>query len=286
MNSGLVDFSDGIADLVDSISLSVIRVNGRGHSSGYAVRPGYAVTSALAVPRGDRTGVSVQYPDGSEGQARVEGVDRRYDLALLSLPKGLPVPAFSEAPRTGSTVFAIGRPGRVIRAAFGIVSARTERFSLPSGPELSPYIEVDGSLPDGFGGGPLMDARGAVVGMNSPYPRGSGMTVPSTLLDGLVSAILEGKTPVQAYLGVNTMPVPNPDGDGTLLLVVEVEKGSPADSGGIRLGDVILGIGGKNVASPSDLAGILASVPPEGPIALDLLRAGEPLRLSLEPGRC
>jgi serine protease Do len=162
---------DGAAGLVDRLRPSVVRIRGRGPSGGAGIvwRPG-AVLTNLHVVAGARGAPLVPGADGLRRQARVVATSRPLDLALLALPAdGLPPAPIGESARlrVGELVFALGHPwGQPWAVSAGIVSGLGP-VRLPGRAGPGAYVRSDVRLAPGCSGGPLVDARGEVVGVNT-----------------------------------------------------------------------------------------------------------------------
>lgn len=284
------EISNDIAGLVAGLDNHVYGIrSGRSRGSAFSPEAGFLVTAAHNVL--ERGPVSVFNNEGEESHAELVGMDRRLDLALLEFEAASATPDFSadDDLSVGNLVFPLGRPGRTVRAAFGMVSALGGEWRLPHGGRLSRYIETDGSLPQGFSGGPLMDAAGKVAGMNSSRPRGSGMTIPMEDIHRTIQRIRNEGDVRTAYLGVNTMPVPlgksGDSGQSSALIITEVEAGSPADGADLRQGDVIIRIADTAVADIGDLMSILSSGISGQEAVISILRAGEPMDITITPSQ-
>jgi S1-C subfamily serine protease len=303
MANPLIDLSAALADLVKGAEGFVVRVEAgrRMPSTGILWnREGVVVTAAHTVRREEE--IAVTMPDGNEVEAALAGRDGGTDLAVLRLgPKvqeaagpagpgeeaagpGWEGPRFAagDTVRVGHLVFALGRPGRSLRATGGIVSAFGESWRTPSGGTVDFYLETDASLPAGFSGGPLLNAAGEVLGMNtSTVPRGVGTTIPVSTIQRIADSILSHGRVRRAYLGVNTYPVPLPEvvrreeDQPAGLLVTEVEAGSPADQAGLYLGDVLLAIDGAALQDLEDLMAALSEDRAGRSVTIRLLRGGK-----------
>ena len=209
----LQDISENLGKLIANLTPHIVRIRTqRRTATGFTLEPGRIVTAAHTLRKGGD--IAVVTDGGEEKPARLAGRDFRYDLALLEVSDTPDPPPFADAAdvTVGHLVFPLGRPGRSLRAAFGMVSVVAAGHRLPGGGELSTYIETDGNLPGGFSGGPLMDAAGRILGMNTSVPRGMGMTVPVDDLKASAARIGESGDLRRGYLGINTVPVPLTEG--------------------------------------------------------------------------
>jgi serine protease Do len=252
---------------------------GRGAAGGSGLvwtADGTVVTNAHVV-RGDRA--AVHTADGRRLDARVVRRDDARDLAELRVgARDLAAADVgdSDALRPGEVVLALGHPLGVPNAlSMGIVhSVGPHPTRLPG--DRRRWVQADVRLAPGNSGGPLADARGRVVGVNSMIVAGLALAVPSRA----VARFLAGAA-ARPRLGVTTRPaaVRGPDGAPALgLAVVHVAPGGSADDAGLRLGDVLVGAAGRAFVHPGELAALVADAAVGDRVALDVLRAGRPHR--------
>jgi len=248
--------------------------------SGFIVAPdGYVVTNFHVVRDGGE--IVVRLADHRELKARVAGSDAKTDIALLKIDAtDLPTLAFGDSDRlpVGAPVMAVGNPfGLEQTVTTGIVSAK-ERF-IGSGP-YDDFIQTDASINPGNSGGPLVDAQGALVGINTAIFSqsggwiGIGFATPVNLAkDVLVQLRAAGKV-TRGYLGVAAAPVPA-DAPGAPAsaagaLVADVVPGSPAASAGIKPGDIISAFQGHRIQNPRNLTRRVGATPPGTRVTLEL----------------
>jgi S1-C subfamily serine protease len=282
--------SDHLASLVERTAPSVVRVDGRRFpASGLAWSEDLVLTTAHAVERDASLSVTME---GDPLPATLVGRDPGTDLALLRV-EGKLVPARTgdgEGLKVGHLVLALGRPGRTVRARLGVVSALGGEVRLPGGGRLERYLESDVDPRRGFSGGPLVGTGGEVLGVNTgALLRGTLVTVSTVTLRRVVEGILSGRNQ-RGYLGIGSMPVRLPAhlveraGAPTGLLVTAVEPGSPAETAGLSLGDVILSLDGVAVGDLSDLLAFLAEDRAGKVIAARVLRGGAVQELTVTVG--
>jgi serine protease Do len=246
---------------------------------------GYIVTNFHVVRGADA--IVVRLADQSEHRARLVGSDARTDLALLKIEgRGLPALPFGDSDRleVGEPVMAIGNPfGLEQTVTTGIVSAK-ERF-IGSGP-YDDFIQTDASVNPGNSGGPLVDSRGTLVGINTAIfsqtggSVGIGFAIPVNVAKDVLRQLGDRGTVVRGYLGVAVTPVTPetreaarlPDARGAL--VAEVVPGSAAASAGVKPGDVIVRFQGEDVADPRELTRRVAATPPGTTVKLEVARPG------------
>jgi serine protease Do len=181
----------------------------------------------------------------------------------------------SDALRVGELVFAVGNPLGVSGA---LTAGIVHTMGLTEMADGRPWVQADIRLAPGNSGGPLADAQGRVIGINSMIVGGLALAVPSRVVERFLHRREE-----RPYLGVTTRPVFGmPGGRHFLgLLVLEVASGSPAEAAGMALGDVLIGVAGDVFSAPADLAGVLENVVPGEALALELTRGGKHLSLTV-----
>jgi serine protease Do len=252
--------------------------------SGFVVSAdGYVVTNVHVV-RG-ASAIVVRLADHSEHEATVVGSDPRTDIALLKIQaSGLPTLPFGDSDQlqVGEPVMAIGNPfGLEQTVTTGIVSAK-ERF-IGAGP-YDDFIQTDASINPGNSGGPLVDARGALVGINTAIfsqgggSVGIGFAIPVSIAKQVLPQLRATGTVVRGYLGVAVAPV-TPDARRSLnlppqrgALVVQVVPRSPAAGAGIGEGDVITAFQDAPIQSPNELTRRVGGTPPGTKVALRVAR--------------
>jgi len=186
-SSTLVELSSQLAAAIEIAGNSVVAIHARRRipSSGIVWRDGVIVSASHTVRRDDEMPVTL--PNGDSTVATVAGRDPATDLIALRIKgaKSHVAPrADSSSLRVGSLVLAVGRPGRNVSASFGIISAVGEGWRSWQGARIDRVFRLDLSVYDGFSGGPLVDASGAVLGLNnSALARGTPMALPAKAVD-------------------------------------------------------------------------------------------------------
>jgi serine protease Do len=257
---------------------------------------GYVVTNNHVVASGGD--IVVRLSRGTEHAARVVGTDPATDLALLKIEAAtlavLPL-GDSDRLQVGEPVMAIGNPfGLDQTVTTGIVSAK-ERF-IGSGP-YDEFVQTDASINPGNSGGPLLDSRGAVVGINSAIfsqsggSIGIGFAIPINLAKTVLLQLRDRGAVVRGYLGVAVRPL-TPEAAETAglkdqkgVLIENVVEGSPAEKAGIQKGDVIVAVNDTAVAAPQELTRRIVGTAPGTRVQISLIRKGKPLQLPVELGR-
>jgi S1-C subfamily serine protease len=253
---------------------------------------GLIVTASHTVETDDHAKVGLA--DGRTVSATLVGRDPTTDIAVLRVDAtGLSVPAWDEAARAraGQLVVSLGRPGRTIRAALGMLGAVADAWQAPTGGRFDRYLQIDSTTPRGFSGGALVAADGRMLGMNtSRLLRGATLAVPGSTLRRVVDALLTHGRIRRGYLGIGAHPVRLPAGfrqqlgQDAGLLVVSVEPSSPAESAGFYIGDVIVGVNDASVRGLRDLAGALTEDRIGAQVTARILRAGAAHNLPIVVG--
>ncbi len=259
----------------------------RGQGSGFIISAdGTILTNAHVVK--DASEVTVKLTDRREYKAKVLGVDPKTDIAVLKIDaKNLPVATLGKTSdlKTGEWVLAIGSPfGFENTVTAGVVSAKNR--SLPSDSSV-PFIQTDVAVNPGNSGGPLFNARGEVVGINSQIYSGTGgyqgvsFAIPIDLATKIKDKIVAHGKVEHARLGVGIQEVNQTLADSFKLdspegaLVSNVEKGSPADKAGLEPGDVIRKVDGQRVVGAGDLPAAIGMASPGDNVKLEVWRKGE-----------
>ncbi|NMM76635.1 DegQ family serine endoprotease [Acidovorax sp. SRB_24] len=268
----------------------------RGEGSGFILSPdGVILTNAHVVD--GATNVSVKLTDRREFQAKVLGTDPRTDVAVLKIDaKNLPVVKLGSTSdlRVGEWVLAIGSPfGFENSVTAGVVSAKGR--SLPDD-GFVPFLQTDVAVNPGNSGGPLFNARGEVVGINSQiYSRSGGyqgvsFAIPIEVASRVKDQILATGQASHAQLGVSVQEVNQAFADSFKLdkpegaLVASVEPGSPAAKAGLEPGDVIRRLDGKPIVASGDLPALIGQALPGQKVQLDIWRQGQGKQLTATLG--
>jgi Do/DeqQ family serine protease len=259
-------------------------------------KDGYILTNNHVVEGADEVRVSMV--SGREYPAKVVGVDPGTDVAVLRIDASdLPVAVLADSTqlRVGDLAFAIGNPFGVGQTVtMGIVSA-TERtgFGIT---EYEEFIQTDAAVNPGNSGGPLVDANGRVIGINTAILsrsggyQGIGFAVPINLARFTMEQIIKNGRVIRGYLGIYLQPL-TPDLARALntsetggAVVGGLSRRSPADQAGVRPGDVIVGVNGTKVAAPPELRLAIAQLSPGSTAQLEIVRAGKHLAVPVKVG--
>jgi S1-C subfamily serine protease len=293
--STLVALSNELADAVELVGRSTVAIHARRRipSSGIVWRPGVVVAASHTIRRDED--ISLTLPDGKTVAASLAGRDPGTDIAVLRLPESAASTAVAtlapdDALRVGALVVAVGRPGDSVTASLGAISAIGGEWRTWQGGRVDRFVRLDLAIYDGFSGGPLADAAGRVLGVNtSGLTRSAPIAIPVTTVNRVADELLAKGHVHRGYAGVAVQPVAVPERlvrehglpADTALLVVAVEQSGPADHAGILIGDMLIAVGGEALRDPTDL---LAALSGPGPIEIRLVRGGAPLTVSLTPG--
>jgi S1-C subfamily serine protease len=292
----LTALSDAMADAVARAGAATVLVNARRRfpASGIAYSSDLVLTADHVVERDDD--ISVILPDGSEISAVIAGRDAGSDLALLRLARSsaaVAEPAAQDA-RVGQFVLALGRPtSEGIQASLGIVSAIGGPVRTGRGGLLDRYLRTDATPYPGFSGGPLIDSAGRVVGVNtSGLARGASLAIPVSLAWQVAQSLAAHGSVRRGFLGVRSQPVAvsatqqNALGrqQDSGLLLVGVEENSPAEAGGLLVGDIVVAIAGKPVADPDELLASLVGEVVGKATPIQVLRGGQPTAITVTIG--
>jgi serine protease Do len=256
---------------------------------------GYVLTNAHVVNEADE--VIVKLTDKREFKAKIIGSDRRADVALLKIEaSGLPKVTLGDPNllKVGEWVVAIGSPfGLENTVTAGIVSAKGR--ALPQ-ENYVPFIQTDVAINPGNSGGPLFNMKGEVVGINSQiFSRSGGymglsFAIPIDVALDVQNQLKAGGKVSRGWLGIGIQEITKELAESFGMkntngaLVTGVEKGSPAEKGGLDAGDVILRFDGKPIASSSDLPRIVGATKPGKEVTMEVLRKGATRNLALKVG--
>ncbi|MBL8595839.1 MAG: Do family serine endopeptidase, partial [Devosia sp.] len=265
--------------------------------SGFAISAdGYIVTNNHVVENADK--VTVVFEDGKEMTAKVIGTDAKTDLAVVKVDgvTDLPFVKLSETEvRVGEWVVAVGNPfglGGTVTA--GIVSARGRDIA---GSAYGDFLQIDAAVNTGNSGGPDFNMQGEVVGVNTAIfsPNGGNVgiafAIPASVVKQVTGQLIENGTVTRGFLGVGIQDVTSDIADSVGLkaaagaLVTEPTKDSPADKAGVKSGDVITAVDGKEVSNALDLSRTIAGKNPGTAVELSVWRDGKEQKISVTLGK-
>ncbi len=292
----LVVFSNAMADAVAKAGNATVMVDARRRlpASGIVFQSDLILTADHVVEREED--LRIVLPDGSRRSASLLGRDAGTDLAVLRLDRPAPQTAepAAQAARIGQLALALGRPSPDgIQASLGVVSAIGGPVRTGRGGLLENYLRTDTIPYPGFSGGPLIDASGAVLGLNtSGLSRGMSLTIPASLAWSVAQSLAENGSVKRGYLGIRSQPVAIQAAQQQSLgreqdhglLIVWVEDGSPAAQGGLLVGDILVALNGQTIGDPDELLATLVGRLVGQPASLEVLRGGQPQTLSVMVG--
>ena len=255
--------------------------------SGYIVTNYHVIKHALA----EKGKITVIFNSGQETQAKIVGADSRSDLALLKVTTLTPLPYLkwgdSSKERVGNWVLAIGNPyGLGGTVTSGIVSTtKRDLAKMEDTTHVDTWIQTDAPVNQGSSGGPLLNIKGEVIGINTAIftPTGGNIgiafAIPSTLAKGITEQLKQNGHIQRGWIGVIMgMPLSNetaksvglPEAKGSL--VSDIIPGSPADKAGLKPGDIILKVSDIAVKNPNHLREIVSKLKPGETISINIWR--------------
>ncbi len=262
--------SDSMAAAVEEGGKSTVTVNARRKfpASGVVIDKDLVITASHVVEFDDR--IEVTLANGETSKAKLLGRDSNSDLALLQLDKatGATASKVNEAAKVGEIALALGRPSENgIQASMGIVSAKLGPMQLRHGGFMEGHIRTDAIPYPGFSGGPLVNAEGKVIGINtSGIGRGRSVTIPAEKAWKIAEALKEHGSVKRGFLGVRGQIVELPEDSQKLLgreqasgiLIVELEDGSPSANSDLKVSDIAVGFNGQPVENHEALMALLS----------------------------
>jgi serine protease Do len=279
----------------------------RGLGSGVIVSPsGYILTNNHVVDKA--TELKVALSDGRDFTAKVIGTDPQTDVAVVKIDAtSLPTLSFanSDNARVGDLCFAIGNPfGQDHTVTMGIVSAKGRNNLRENTVQLQNFIQTDASINPGNSGGALINAHGELIGMNTMILTGGGaafggeagnvgigFAVPSNMARQVLDQLVKNGKVSRGYMGVSLQAL-TPDlaqqfglKNDHGAIVGDVTPGKPGEKAGLKSGDVIVKIDGEEVKDSNDLTMKVTSHAPGSTVALDVIRDGKPMKISVTLGQ-
>ena len=295
--TALVQLSDDLANAVERAAAATVTVHGRRRMPATGIvwgTDGTVVTASHVVERDEE--ITVGLPDGRTVPARLLGRDNGTDLAVLKIEADdlTAAPRAVAAPKVGHLVLAVGRPGPSgPMASFGVLGVVGGAWRSHHGGNVEGYLRADVAMLPGFSGGPLVDASGAILGLNSStLGRGGGLTIPAATIDRIVGSIQSHGKVRRGFLGVGAQAVRVPQAMAESLglpreqglLVVSLEPDGPAEKGGLLIGDIIVALDGAPVAEVEELQDRLTSDRVGTALAIRLIRGGQPAAAEVTVG--
>jgi serine protease Do len=270
---------------------------GKNQGSGFLVsEDGYVVTNHHVVENGSK--FTIVFSDGSESKASLVGADARTDLAVLKVKdarKFTHLKFSTDKVRLGEWVVAMGNPfgvGGSVTA--GIVSAHNRAIRSNRYDE---FLQIDAAVNRGNSGGPVLNLRGEVVGVNNQIlsPGGGSIgiafAIPAATAQEIVDDLIANGQVVRGWLGVQIQPVTGDIAESVGLadpagaIVTEPQAESPAAKAGIAAGDIIREVNGQKIDNPRRLAESIAALPPESKVTIGIWRNGQASQIEVTLGK-
>ncbi len=301
-NAGMA-LSNAVADAVEKAGAVTVTVQARRRlpSSGIPFASGMVLTADHTVEREED--LQIGLADGRVVSASLAGRDRGSDLAVLRLNEAgsheiaqVPAADHDQAGglRIGHLVVATGRPTpEGVQASMGMITGIGGGLRTARGAVLEHYIVADTVPLPGFSGGPLVNLAGEVIGINSSgLVRGVSIALPARLAFEIAKTLAEHGRIRRGYLGIRSQQVDLPvqareavgAGQASGLLVVGIEADGPAAGGGLMVGDILVGLNGKQVATHDDLLSALVGEVSGRSAAVLVLRGGQAQTMQVQVG--
>jgi len=306
-----------VSAVAEAVSPSVVHVTAGGRGSMQRGGPGgsgagwvfdedgHIVTNAHVVREAAR--IRVQFSDGRFSEARIVGIDPFTDIAVIRVEETLGLfpaeRATNVIPKQGQTVFAFGSPfGFKFSMSRGIISGlgREPRSAVGYGGYTN-FIQTDAAVNPGNSGGPLIDVKGRVIGMNVAIATGAetegttrgqsagiSFAIPLATIESVATQLIERGEVSRGFLGISLprepVPVESASFLGAGVPVPNVVAGGPADAAGLETGDVILTVGGRRTPSVEKLRSLVSNVSPGEVIELQVWRDGQMRSIEVTAG--
>jgi S1-C subfamily serine protease len=292
----LAGLSNDLAGAVEQAAASVVTVFGRQRmpATGIVWSADGLIVSANHVVERDED-IHIDTPDGRHLSTNVVGRDPNTDLVLLKIDSADLTAATraTHEPKVGQLVLAVGRPGKSgPMASLGVISLVGGKGGQRQ-QHLGNFLKTDAAMLPGFSGGPLVDAWGEILGLNSStMGRGSGFTLPNETIDRVVASLQKHGKVRRGFLGVSAQAVAVNDqlaeGLGLeskrALVIVGLEPGAPAEQQGLLIGDIIVRVAGVAVGSVDQLMEQLSGDVVGQEVDIEIVRGGELITRSIVAG--
>lgn len=293
----LIDYSNQLADVVERASQCVVAVHARARlaSTGVHWRDGLIVTTDATVRRTDN--ITITLPDGRTVPATIQGRDASNDLAVLKIDDASLLAAALGDPsrlKAGHIVLALARgDASGPRVSIGAVSAVGGPWRTWKGAEYEQRVQSSVTIHPGFGGGPLVDTTGSVLGINSGgLSRRFATTIPVPSVERVLALLVSKGYVPRSWLGVAMQPVHlnSQLREKVVLeqevgqLIVGLEHDGPAARSGLFVGDIIIGVAGHAVAEPNDVARALGNEAVGKAVPFDVIRGGTRIQVDVTVG--
>ena len=275
-------FSDAIVDLAASVAGTTASF-ARGHltASAFHWRDGLYVTADEAVADVDE--LELTLGSGAVVKGELAGRDPSTGVALIRTgAEGIGLLPKAALPRAGALVVAVGRKGKLPLASFGAAGLIGPAWRSMRGGEIAAAINLAISLGGRFEGGPVLDARGGLIGMLLFDPRRRPLVMPHENIEAAVGSLAQKGHVARGYLGASLHAVHQSAVRGAM--VMGLDDGGPAKVAGLQLGDIVVAWNGEAIDGPRALLRQLGPASAGKPVTLGLLRGGEPRDVSVTIG--
>jgi S1-C subfamily serine protease len=291
----LSTISNQMADAVERVSPALVLVNGRQGrpASGIVYAQNLILTADHVLEREEN--LTIETHDQRTLPAQFAGRDLATDLAVLRVADlGLPpAVASTETARVGQLVLAVGRStNEGPMASVGIVSAVGGPLRMARGAKLEHYIRTDAIPYPGFSGGPLIDTQGAVLGITTTgLVNSATLAIPAAIAWGIAETLAQQGFIKRGYLGISSQLVQLPEAQRAGrteeygLLIVQVDEDSPAQKGGLMLGDILITLDRHPLKDAEDLRSLLTGDRVGKTIPLEVIRGGKYQTLQVTVGQ-
>ncbi len=284
--------SNDIASVVSAVSPHIVRVEARRRVSATGVVLGNGLIATAHHVISKEKGITIGLEGGETIKADLVGRDPSTDLALLKTEATLAkFPIADSVGAVGNLVLALGRPGQTVRASLGNIYALSGQWKTGMGGTVDHFIQNDLVMYPGFSGGPLVNAAGEMVGLNtSALVRSASITIPASTVKRVVGMLAEHGSIKRGFLGVNTQTAQLPSAlaeeisQESGLLIISVENDSPAANAGLALGDTIVTFNGAAIRTHDDLLAQLTAGTAGKGTALSYIRGGQLASVDVQVG--
>ena len=293
MANSLKDLSASLREAIQRASAYTVGIEHRPYTvSGVLIGAERVLTASHLV---SDEGIGIVLPDGRKAEAKVAGRDPAHDLALLRLGSSFkadrpPVGAVA----VGDLVVSLRRdPFDGINASLAMISAAGSKLRLGRMAVIERYVQTDAARLPGSTGGPLVDAEGALAGIQVFNRRmGSEVAIPVDLALERAKVLEEKGSIRRPYLGIRSQAVTLPASvrealkgrQETGLLLVVVEQGSAAERGGLEVGDMLVGFAGSQVTEHEELVSLMTERGADAAVEVEIVRGGAPRKVNISLG--
>jgi serine protease Do len=279
----LEKLSEELSATIEKASQSVVLVQGRRFpASGVVWKKNLVITTDHSVARSNE--VQIRTAAGEVITGTIAGRDPSTDIAIIQSSKDLQPLEFSKTSlKAGQLAVILGRAngGRVL-SMLTMISGTDNNYKNWRGGTFDQFIRLDSAPFPGFSGSALLMPNGTIAGINTAaFSRHFGLTIPASNIERLVERIQTKGTIGRPYLGLMMQPVRLPEkfkkeaGTDIGLLLIGTENGSPAEQAGLTVGDIVVGLNGKNVNSIEELHDVLTAESIGTEIKVTILRGGK-----------